>query len=205
MNAPRFILASASPARRQLLQSVGISPVVQPSEYDESQAQQPNAQTLVEFLALGKAETVMQQLQEPALVLGCDSVLELQGQIYGKPEGAAEAVSRWQQMRGRVGRLYTGHALFSLNQQVQVRCQVTEVYFANISDQQVEAYVSTQEPLHCAGSFALDGYGGLFINKIVGCHSNVIGLSLPLLRQMLSEFDYDVTDFWTESKLGRAN
>jgi septum formation protein len=205
MNAPKFILASASPARRQLLQSVGISPVVQPSEYDESQARQPNAQALVEFLAVGKAETVVRQLQEPALVLGCDSILELQGQIYGKPEGAVEAVSRWQQMRGRVGRLYTGHALFSLNRQVQVRCQMTEVYFANISDQQVEAYVSTREPLHCAGSFALDGYGGLFIDKIVGCHSNVIGLSLPLLRQMLGEFDYDVTDFWTQSKLGKAN
>ncbi|WP_110987262.1 Maf family protein [Acaryochloris thomasi] len=196
MNAPRFVLASASPARRQLLHSVGIAPVVQPSDYDESQAQQLEAEELVEFLALGKAKTVVRQLQEPALVLGCDSVLQLDGQIYGKPEGAAVAVARWQQMRGRVGRLYTGHALFNLAQQAQVCCQVTEVYFADISDSQIEAYVSTQEPLHCAGSFALDGYGGLFIDKIVGCHSNVIGLSLPLLRQMLAEFGYDVTDFW---------
>lgn len=198
MNNPRFVLASASPARHQLLQSVGISAVVQPSDYDESQAPQSDAKELVEFLALGKAKTVVSQLREPALVLGCDSVLEFEGKIYGKPEGAAVAVARWRQMRGRVGRLYTGHALFNLAQQSQVCCQVTEVYFADISDAQIEAYVSTREPLYCAGSFALDGYGGLFIDKIVGCHSNVIGLSLPLLRKMLAEFGYDVTEFWRQ-------
>ena len=198
MNAPRFVLASASPARRQLLQSVGISPVIQPSDYDESQAQQSDAKELVEFLALRKAETVIRKLQEPALVLGCDSVLELDGQIYGKPKGTADAISRWQKMRGGIGYLYTGHALFSFAQQVQVCYQMTEVHFAQISDRQIEAYVSTQEPLHCAGSFALDGYGGLLIDQIIGCHSNVIGLSLPLLRRMLANFNYDVTDFWKQ-------
>ncbi len=193
---PRFVLASASPARHQLLKSVGISPVVQPSNYDESQIRYSSARKLVECLATGKAEMVMQQLQSPALVLGCDSVLEIKGQIYGKPKDVAEAMVRWQHMRGNVGQLFTGHALFDLEQQLLVQCQVTEVYFADISDRQIEAYVATQEPLHCAGSFALDGFGGLFIDKIIGCHSNVIGLSLPLLRQMLSECGYDVTDFW---------
>lgn len=196
MNAPRFVLASASPARHQLLQSVGITPVIQPSDYDESQAQQSDAKELVEFLALRKAETVMRQLQAPALVLGCDSVLELDGTIHGKPKGTVEAITRWRKMRGSIGYLFTGHALFNFAQQAQVCCQMTEVHFANISDRQIEAYVSTQEPLQCAGSFALDGYGGLLIEQIVGCHSNVIGLSLPLLRKMLAKFNYDVTDFW---------
>lgn len=195
---PRFILASASPARHQLLKSVGIMPIVQPSYYDESQVQLTRPDALVESLAAGKAQSVAVQQQPPALVLGCDSVLALEGQIYGKPHSAAEAVERWRVMRGQVGYLYTGHALINVEQQCQVRHQITEVHFAEISDLQVNAYVGTQEPLHCAGSFALDGYGGLFIDRIVGCHSNVIGLSLPLLRQMLATFGYDVTDFWTE-------
>ena len=196
MSAPQFVLASASPARRQLLRSVGLAPRVQPSRYDESQVQQVTADELVKLLAFGKAEAVVQQLPTPALVLGCDSVLELEGKIYGKPKDSTEAIARWQLMRGRMGRLCTGHALFDLEQQFQICCQVTDVYFAEVSDRQIEAYVATQEPLHCAGSFALDGYGGLFIDRIVGCHSNVIGLSLPLLRQMLAAFGYDITDFW---------
>ncbi|MGF1600678.1 MAG: Maf family protein [Thermosynechococcaceae cyanobacterium] len=194
---PKFVLASASPARCQLLKSAGLSAVVQPSDYDESLVQCSTASELVEVLAAGKAEAVMQQQIVPALVLGCDSVLELEGNIYGKPESVAEAMDRWRNMRGRVGCLYTGHALLGMGQ-LLIRHQITEVHFAEISDRQIEAYVATQEPLSCAGSFALDGYGGLFIDRIVGCHSNVIGLSLPLLRQMLADLGYDVTDFWEQ-------
>jgi septum formation protein len=198
--AHTFILASASPARYQLLRSAGFSVVVQPSDYDESLVQCPTASELVEVLAVGKAEVVMRQQVAPALVLGCDSVLALDESIYGKPRDSAEAIDRWRMMQGRVGYLYTGHALFDTHQRSHVRHQVTEVHFAQMSDRQIEAYVATQEPLHCAGSFALDGYGGLFIDKIVGCHSNVIGLSLPLLRQMLADLGYDVTDFWDQSE-----
>jgi len=197
MPVPKFVLASASPARRQLLQAAGIEPVVIKSDFDESQVQLPDAAELVQALAFNKAEIVAAQLQEPALVLGCDSVLALAGEIHGKPADAAQAIARWQQMRGHSGQLYTGHALVDLLQnKTLVRHQVTQVDFANLSDPQIEAYVATGEPLLCAGCFALDGKGGLLVDKIIGCHSNVIGLSLPLLRQMLETLGYDFSDFW---------
>lgn len=200
MGLPSFVLASASPARRRLLQMAGIEPIVYPSEFDESQVQCSNPAELVQVLALGKAEAVAQQFSD-ALVLGCDSVLALEGAIYGKPGDAAEAIARWQQMRGQFGDLYTGHVLIDQTQsKVLVRCQITRVYFAWISDQQIAAYVATGEPLNCAGSFALEGRGGLFVEKLDGCHSNVIGLSLPLLRQMFYELGYDMTDFWSLNK-----
>lgn len=193
---PKFILASASPARLRLLQNVGIEPIVLPSDFDESLVNTSDPKELVKTLALRKGETVAAQ-QTEALVLGCDSVLAIEGEIYGKPSDATEAIARWQQMRSKVGKLLTGHALIDLQQgKTLVRCQVTEVYFANVSDRQIAAYVATGEPLKCAGCFALEGKGGLFVEKISGCHSNVIGLSLPLLRQMLDELGYDVTDFW---------
>ena len=174
----------------------GIEPIVRPSDFDESQIQVNDPTVLVRTLAQGKAERVTSQFTN-ALILGCDSVLALAGKIYGKPGNAAEAIERWQEMRGQVGDLYTGHALIDQTQhKTLVRCQVTRVYFAWVSDRQIKAYVNTGEPLNCAGSFALEGRGGLFIEKIEGCHSNVIGLSLPLLRQMLTDLGYDPTDFW---------
>jgi septum formation protein len=100
-------------------------------------------------------------------------------------------------MRGQTGALYTGHVLIDqVQRRTLVRYQMTEVQFALVSQRQIEAYVASGEPLHCAGCFALEGRGGLFVEKILGCHSNVIGLSLPLLRQMLAELNYDVTDYW---------
>jgi len=196
MGVPTFVLASASPARRRLLQNAGIEPVVRQSDFDESQVQLSDPVPLVETLALRKAQTVANQLSD-ALVLGCDSVLSVGGEIHGKPANPEEAIARWQQMRGTVGVLYTGHALIDLAQdKTLVRCGITKVYFANVSDHAIAAYVATREPLNCAGCFALEGRGGLFVEKLEGCHSNVIGLSLPLLRQMLGELGYDVTDFW---------
>lgn len=196
MGVPTFVLASASPARRRLLQNAGIEPVVRQSDFDESQVQLSDPVPLVETLALRKAQTVANQLSD-ALVLGCDSVLSVGGEIHGKPANPEEAIARWQQMRGNVGVLYTGHALIDLSQdKTLVRCGITKVYFADVSDHAIVAYVATREPLNCAGCFALEGRGGLFVEKLEGCHSNVIGLSLPLLRQMLGELGYDVTDFW---------
>jgi septum formation protein len=194
---PKFILASASKARLRLLQNVGIEAIVLPSDFDESLVNISDPKELVQTLALRKGETVAAQ-QTEGLVLGCDSVLAIDGEIYGKPADAAEAIARWQKMRGRIGQLLTGHALIDLQQsKTLVSCQVTEVYFAEVSEKQIAAYVATGEPLKCAGCFALEGKGGLFIEKISGCHSNVIGLSLPLLRQMLEKLGYDVTDFWS--------
>jgi septum formation protein len=195
--APTFVLASASPARRQLLEIAGIQAQVRVSQFDESTVQETQPANLVQTLAFEKARRVAAHCPEPALVLGCDSVLALGGKIYGKPADKAEAIARWQQMRGRMGDLYTGHALIDLSQtKTLVRCQVTQVQFAEVSDHQIAAYVETGEPLACAGCFAIDGKGGLFIESIEGCHSNVIGLSLPLLRKMLEDLGYDITDFW---------
>ena len=200
MGNPTFVLASASPARRKLLQMVGIEPIVAASDFDESQIQLTDPTALVQTLAQSKAETIAPQFPS-ALVLGCDSILAMEGKIYGKPENAADAVARWQKMRGQVGDLYTGHALIDTIQGKKlVRCQITRVYFAWLTDSQIEAYITTGEPLACAGSFALEGRGGLFIEKIEGCHSNVIGLSLPLLRQMLSAIGYDPTAYWDSNE-----
>jgi septum formation protein len=213
---PSFVLASASPARKRLLEMAGISPLVYPSDFDESQVQLEDPGELVQALAKFKAATTMRMLFErqnelpagffsrsPGLILGCDSVLSIQGEIHGKPKSREEAIARWKQMRGQIGELFTGHAFWQpytedvlIPHPPLVRVQMTRVYFANISDKQIEAYIDTGEPMNCAGCFALEGRGGLFVEKLEGCHTNVIGLSLPLLRQMLAELGYDVTDFW---------
>ncbi|MDZ8083915.1 MAG: Maf family protein [Nostoc sp. SerVER01] len=196
MSIPPFVLASASPARRRLLQTVGIEPIVRPSDFDESQIQLSEPAQLVKTLAQYKAQTVAPQF-ESALIMGCDSVLSVNNEIHGKPVDASEAIARWEIMQGSFGDLYTGHALIDLDQdRTLVKSQVTRVYFAPMSDKAIKAYVATGEPLKCAGAFALEGFGSLFVEKIEGCHSNVIGLSLPLLREMLAELGYDVTDFW---------
>lgn len=192
---PKFILASASKARRLLLISAGIHPFVYPSDFDESQVPLREPSEYVQELAHCKAAKVAKQFPQ-SLVLGCDSVLSLHGQIYGKPQDREAAIARWQQMRGQVGELYTGHALIAPGAEPLVRCAVTRVFFADIDLPTIEAYVDFGEPLYCAGAFAIDGRGGLFVEKLEGCHSNVIGLSLPLLRQMLTDSGYPVTDFW---------
>ncbi len=206
MATPTFVLASASPARKRLLQMAGIEPLVQVSHFDEDQIQSSDPALLVKTLAIRKADVVASQrasqVSSPTLVLGCDSVLALNGSIYGKPDSPQDAIARWQEMRGQAGILYTGHALIELlpgataTPRSLLRCQMTQVYFAALSDRQIEAYVATGEPLKCAGCFALEGKGGAFVERLEGCHTNVIGLSLPLLRQMLTELGYDITDFW---------
>jgi septum formation protein len=191
-----FVLASASPARRRLLQSVGINPLVCVSHFDESQIQLTDPIVLVVTLAQRKAEVVLDLVRD-SLVLGCDSVLVVGNEIFGKPQDPAEALTRWQQMRGNRGTLYTGHALIDQTQSKQVvRCGITEVYFGRVSDAEIQAYIATGEPLVCAGGFALEGKGSALIDKIEGCHSNVIGLSLPLLRSMLAELSYDLSNYW---------
>lgn len=201
MGIPPLILASASTARLRLLRTAGIEPFVCPSDFDESSVLTTSPKDLVQTLAQAKARAVASQFNG-SLILGCDSILALQGEIHGKPATAEEAMTRWRQMRGQTGELYTGHALIDQVQQTSVvHYQMTKVSFALLNDREIEAYVATGEPLHCAGAFALEGYGGLFVEKIEGCHSNVIGLSMPLLRQMLAELHYDVTDFWRTTSL----
>jgi septum formation protein len=196
MSVPLFVLASASPARKRLLESVGIQPLVKPSLFDETLLVAEETQALVEGLALAKAKTVAPDFPQ-ALVLGCDSLLVVEGQSYGKPEDGATAIARWQRMRGKVGELYTGHALIDQYQAKTIcRTGLTSVHFASVDDDTIRAYVASGEPLHCAGAFALEGKGGVLIERLEGCHSNVIGLSLPLLREMLEQLGYRMADFW---------
>lgn len=194
---PDLVLASASPARRRLLTQAGFPHHVQVSHFDEDSVQERDPHRLVVALALAKAQIVAPQFPQ-SLVLGCDSVLAIQGEVHGKPESREEAIARWQQMRGKVGYLYTGHALIDNLQKKEIRrCGVTEVHFADISDAMITAYVDSGEPMQCAGCFALEGKGGVLIEKINGCHTNVIGLSLPLFRQMLEELGYAPRRFWS--------
>ncbi|MBE9078601.1 septum formation inhibitor Maf [Romeria aff. gracilis LEGE 07310] len=193
---PQFVLASASPARRQLLIAAGIQPFVYASGFDEDLIQIRYPPELVKALARAKAELVAPQFSQ-SLVLGCDSVFAFNGEVYGKPESNEEAIRRWQKMRGHFGELYTGHALIAPGGITRIQYDVTRVHFAQVSDAEIEAYVATGEPICCAGAFTTDGRGSLFVEKLEGCHTNVIGLSLPLLRQMLADLGYQITDFWT--------
>ena len=184
--------ASASPARRRLLKQDSIPHQVQVSGVDESLINDPDPLELVQQLARTKASAVAQQLnplQWPvAGVLGCDSLLVFEGEIFGKPVDADEAITRWLRMAGHWGELHTGHALMKdPKDRAQDRCCVvtTRVAFADLNEAEIRAYVSSGEPLQCAGGFALEGRGGMHIERLDGCYSNVIGLSLPLLRRWL--------------------
>ena len=150
------------------------------------------------LLARAKAEDVARTLEaedaEPGLVLGCDSVLELDGEVHGKPADAAEATARWQRMRGRSGVLHTGHWLVDDRDPDDGGTAATlgavgstVVHFAALDDDEIEAYVATGEPLRVAGAFTVDGLGGAFVTSIEGDHHNVVGLSLPLLRELVRE------------------
>ena len=193
----RFVLASASPARLSTLRAAGVQPEVIVSGVDEDAIAADSGPDLVQALATAKAQAVAGRLTGDLLVLGCDSMLEFDGRVVGKPGSVDEAVDRWRQLRGRTGVLHTGHALLELRDgSVRTAAAVasTEVRFAQLSDDEIEAYVGTGEPLKVAGAFTIDGLGGWYIESIVGDHHNVVGLSLPLLRRMLLELGYQVAD-----------
>jgi septum formation protein len=197
--AYRLILASASPARRGLLEAAGIDAEVMVSGVDESVVDAEDAYTLCLALARMKARTIAAQLNaDPGVVvLGCDSVLAFEGEVFGKPANAEEAAKRWARMRGRSGVLHTGHHVTSLVTGRQAEgVGATVVHFADISDEEIEAYVATDEPLNVAGAFTLDGRGAAFVDRIEGDPGNVIGLSLPLLRKLLAEMDIPITALW---------
>jgi septum formation protein len=201
---PRLVLASASPARRALLTAAGIDVDVQVSGVDESVVQADDAASLCLTLARMKAGAVAATLpSDPAvLVLGCDSVLAFDGQILGKPRDAAEATDRWRAMRGRSGVLHTGHHLTDLvTHQHAEDVGTTVVHFADLSDDEIAAYVASGEPLHVAGAFTIDGRGGAFVERIEGDAGNVIGLSLPLLRRLLRTFDLTVPQLWRKEEV----
>ena len=132
-----------------------------------------------------------------ALVLGCDSVLELDGEALGKPDSAADATARWQAMRGRTAVLHTGHCLCEASTgRVAAATASTTVHFTDVSDKEIAAYVATGEPLWVAGAFTIDGLGGPFVTGIEGDHHNVVGVSLPLLRELVAELGHTWTSLW---------
>jgi septum formation protein len=193
--APQFVLASKSPARLQTLRDAGLNPVVVESGVDESTVTGPPADVAL-TLAVRKAMTVAPQCAG-SLVLGCDSLLDLDGEAFGKPTGRADAVARWRRMRGRSGVLHTGHCLVDTTTDRQTaRLASTTVHFADLSDEEIEAYAETGEPLAVAGAFTIDGLGGAFVERIEGDPHNVVGVSLPLLRHLLSELGRSYTDLW---------
>ncbi len=192
------MLASASPARLHLLHQVGIHPDRVVSGVDESAGGPPSE--VATDLARRKALAIAGRTGGDAIVLGCDSVLEHGSQVLGKPTSASDALERWHVLRGTVGHLHTGHCLVSVQggsvgRMVEAGAS-SAVRFGNPSDAEIAAYVATGEPLHVAGAFSIDGLGGSFIDGIDGCHSNVIGLSLPVLRRLLGELGLSIAAWW---------
>ncbi|AEW96178.1 septum formation protein [Streptantibioticus cattleyicolor NRRL 8057 = DSM 46488] len=192
-----LVLASASPARLGLLRQAGLAPRVVVSGVDEDAITADTPAELARVLAEAKAAAVAAGLTEDALVIGCDSVLELDGRALGKPRDAADATARWHAMRGRSGVLRTGHCVIDTVTGKQVsRTASTTVRFGTPDDAEIDAYVASGEPLHVAGAFTLDGRSAPFVEGIDGDPGNVIGLSLPLLRTLLAELDVRITELW---------
>ncbi len=214
----RLLLASASPARLATLTSLGVTPLVRVSGVDEDAVLgaarerfgrlEPADAVLV--LAQAKAQAVAEALADDTdvdgdlLVLGCDSMLELDGEVHGKPADAAQAAQRWRAMRGRSGVLHTGHWLIDERDAgsggtggTLGATSSTVVHFADLSDAEIDAYVATGEPLAVAGAFTVDGRGGAFVTGIEGDHHGVVGVSLPLLRDLLAQVGVTVPDLWS--------
>ncbi len=194
-----LVLASASPARLRLLQQAGFEPTVVVSGVDEEAITAGTTAELVQRLAEAKADAVVGRAEVPAdaLVIGCDSLFELDGRAHGKPSSAEDALARWRRMRGNEGTLHTGHCLLDTRTGRRVTdVASTVVRFADPSDAELAAYVASGEPLHVAGAFTLDGRSAPFVERIDGDHGNVIGLSLPLLRRLLLALDVEVTSLW---------
>jgi nucleoside triphosphate pyrophosphatase len=206
--AVRLVLASASPGRLAVLRGAGIDPVVRISGVDEdalaAALTDATPAELVTALAYAKADAVAADIatEHPdAVIVGCDSMLHLGGELIGKPGCADAALRRWQAMAGGTGELMTGHAVIRLDQGIRTATasgvQTTLIRFGTPSTEEIEAYVDTGEPPRVAGGFTLDGRGGWFVDGIDGDPSSVIGISLPLTRRLLAEVGVPVVSLWS--------
>ena len=194
----RVVLASASPARLAVLRAAGIDPEVIVSGVDEDAYSAPTTGELTQVLASAKASAVASRLSD-GLVIGCDSMLDLDGRAYGKPASAEEAEARWHQMSGKTGTLFTGHCVIDV---ASGRCEAavaaTTVRFGAPTDAEISAYVATGEPLTMAGAFTIEGLGGWFVDSIDGDHNNVIGISVPLLRGLFRDLGVTIPELWAQ-------
>ncbi len=192
-----LLLASSSITRRRILEAAGIRHRVEPSGIDEVMFAAPTAE-VVAALAREKAATVAARVGS-GLVLGCDSLLDIDGQAIGKPTSAGDAVRRWLQQRGSTGTLFTGHVVVdAATGRSHEETVATVVHFGDPSGREIELYVATGEPLDKAGSFSLEGRSGPFIERIEGDPGNVRGLSLPALRRLLQAHGRSIVEFWSE-------
>ena len=208
-----FLLASQSSGRLATLRAAGVEPLVRVSDVDEhavlrvlaaDSRQEPTPVQQVQALARAKAEEVAaavtraEREADPSLVVvGCDSMLEIDGRVVGKPGTSEIARARWRSMRGRTGVLHSGHALVRVGNGARAGgVSSTTVRFGSPTDAEIDAYVATGEPLGCAGAFTIDGLGGAFIDGIDGDPHGVVGISLPLLRRLLADLDVRWTDLW---------
>ena len=197
------ILASASPARLMLLRSQNIQPIVIASEINEKEIEEQYKDSSTEFvvkeLSIAKANYVLTNnvSLNSGILIAADSMLEFESQSLGKPLNAENAIARWQKMRGKSGILHTGHTVICLdNKQIITRIVSTKVEFANVDDKEIIDYVATKEPLNVAGAFTIDSLGAAFVKEVQGDHSNVIGLSLPALREIVRELGLSWTSLW---------
>ena len=197
------ILASASPARLMLLRSQNIQPIVIASEINEKEIEEQykdsSTEIVVKELSIAKANYVLTNnvSLNSGILIAADSMLEFESQSLGKPLNAENAIARWQKMRGKSGILHTGHTVIRLdNQQTITRVVSTKVEFANVDDKEIIDYVATKEPLNVAGAFTIDSLGAAFVKEVQGDHSNVIGLSLPALREIVRELGLSWTSLW---------
>jgi len=191
---PTIVLASASPSRQRLLTSVGISPTVVVSGVDEEDSaySQLSPRELVIALAIVKAHTVKEKINYPAIIIGCDSTFEFEGKSLGKPGTPENAIARARSLSGKSGVLHTGHCFIDTDKGIEISDVVsTRVHFAQMTDHEIAGYVATGEPLNVAGGFTLDGLSAPFIAGVEGETSNVIGLSLPLLRNAINSLGYE--------------
>ena len=205
-SSPTLVLASASPSRLDILRRAGLDPIVEVSGVDESAIDEPDAADLATALAIAKATAVATRMAErghdDVVIVGCDSVFECQGQVFGKPLTADAARARWQLMRGRSGVLHTGHHGVRLRHGSMLRATrtgSTVVHFADVTDDDIDAYVATGEPLPVAGGFTLEGRAGAFITGVEGDPHNVVGLSLPLLRELFADLAIWWPSLWVRN------
>ncbi|SDF90861.1 septum formation protein [Lentzea fradiae] len=198
----RLILASQSPARLSVLRAAGVEPVVRVSGVDEdalvASLGDPTPEQTVVALSEAKAEAV--EHDDECVVVGCDSMLLFEGELLGKPGTTEVARERWRRIAGKSGELITGHTVLKVSGGVVVdrasAAESTTVRFGTPSDEELEAYLATGEPLHVAGAFTIDGLGGWFIDGIDGDHTSVIGISLPLTRKLLGRLGVPVSTLW---------